>query len=264
VLASGYQLAEAPTIDTDGTFLFSDVLGGGVHRLAADGRVTTVIPKRRGVGGLAVHAEGGLVCSGRDLVHVRDGDSRTILHVDGVAGWNDIGTDPAGRLYAGALRFAVFDPDAEVVPGEIWCVDGDAPAPLIPDIVHANGIALSLDQSTIYCSDSRAQRVVAFDLARATHREFDVAPFGNPDGLALDEMGALWIALVSGGVGRFRPDGTLDRRLEPPSSFTTSLCFDGTALYVTTANNTDQPDLGGCILRTEVDVPGAPVFPVRL
>src|SRR4051812_46517382 len=119
VLATGFQLAEAPTIDRDGTLLFSDVLGGGVHRLQSDGTVETVIPKRRGVGGMALHADGGVVCSGRDVVHVRKGESRTILHVDGVLGWNDLCTDAAGRVYAGALRFAVFDRDAAEVPGEL-------------------------------------------------------------------------------------------------------------------------------------------------
>ena len=37
VLAHGYGLAEAPTIDLDGTLLFTDVLGGGVYRLAGNG-----------------------------------------------------------------------------------------------------------------------------------------------------------------------------------------------------------------------------------
>src|SRR5437762_9820005 len=131
VIAHGYGLAEAPTIDIDASVVFSDVLGGGVYRIDAAGNVTTIVPKRRGVGGIAIHADGGIVCSGRDVVHVRDGETRTVLHVDGVAGWNDLGTDEAGRVYAGALRFAVFDPDAEAVPGELWNVGGDAaPVPL--------------------------------------------------------------------------------------------------------------------------------------
>jgi len=95
VLAHGYGLAEAPTVDVDGTLLFTDVLGGGVYRLGPNGDVTTVVPKRRGVGGLAVHADGGIVCSGRDVIHVRDGRTRTVLHVDDVAGWNDLAIDKA-------------------------------------------------------------------------------------------------------------------------------------------------------------------------
>src|SRR5712692_1011825 len=161
VLAHGFGLAEAPTVDVDGSLVFSDVLGGGVHRLDAAGTVTTVVPKRRGVGGIAIHADGGIVCSGRDLVHVgEDHETRTVLHVDGVAGWNDLCTDADGRVYAGALRFAVFDSEAQVVPGELWRValDGDAGV-LFGDVVHANGVACTADGSTIYLSDSRRQRV---------------------------------------------------------------------------------------------------------
>src|SRR4051812_20763286 len=257
VLAHGYGLVEAPTVDVDGTLLFSDVLGGGIYRLAGNGEVMTVVPKRRGVGGLALHADGGVVCSGRDVVQVRDGTTRTILHVDGVAGWNDLCADRAGRVYAGALRFAVFDPAAVEVPGELWCVDHDVgPQVLFDDVVHANGVALAPDERTIYLSDTRARRIIVFDVDRQTRSDIDAAPYGHPDGMAVDELGGVWVALVSGGIGRFTPDGTLDRRLEPPSDVTTSLCFDGPYLYVTTGGHREYPELRGCVLRTRLDVPG--------
>ena len=72
-LAWGYGLVEGPTFAPDGSVYFSDVLGGGVHRLSPGGDVETVIPKRRGVGGMCLHADGGLVVSGRDVVHAGNG-----------------------------------------------------------------------------------------------------------------------------------------------------------------------------------------------
>jgi len=264
ILASGYGLVEGPTIDTDGSLLFSDVLGGGVYRRSTDGAIDTVVPKRRGVGGIAVHANGGIVCSGRDIVHVQNGETRTLLHIDGVAGWNDIACDAGGRVYGGALRFPVFDVNAEAVPGEVWRVDVDAGPDLVFDgIVHANGIAFAPDERTIYASDSRAQVVIAYDVDRRRRRDIDVSAYGNPDGMAVDEAGTIWLALVSGGVGRFTPDGTLDRRLDVPSPFVTSLCFDGNDLYVTTAAH-ENAERRGCVLRTRVDVAGAPVPPARV
>ena len=172
VLAHGYGLAEAPTVDVDGSLLFSDVLGGGVYRIDGSGAVATVVPKRRGVGGIAIHEAGGIVCSGRDVVHVRpEHETRTVLHVDGVAGWNDLCTDGAGRVYAGALRFAVFDTAAEVVPGELWRVGPDAdPEVVFGDVVHANGVACSADGRTIYLSDTRRRQVVIFDVERSVRR----------------------------------------------------------------------------------------------
>jgi xylono-1,5-lactonase len=266
VVAHGYGLAEAPTVDIDGSVVFSDVLGGGIYRIDTAGKVTTVVPKRRGVGGIAVHADGGIVCSGRDLVHVReDHEPRIVLHVDGVAGWNDLCTDVAGRVYAGALRFAVFDPAAEVVAGDLWRVslDGDRSV-VFGDVVHANGVACTGDGRTIYLSDTRRQRIIVFDNERGTRRYIDVSTLGHPDGMALDEQGAIWVALVSGGIARLTPDGEVDRTLAPPSAFTTSLCFAGRDLYVTTGGHSQEPELRGCVLRTTVDVAGAPVAPARV
>src|SRR5262245_37772688 len=111
-IASGYQLAEAPVATPDGGVVFSDVLGGGVHRWSpSTGQVEIVLPKRRGIGGMAAHADGGLVMSGRDVCHVRDGESRVIYAPDaasGVAGLNDLTVDPAGRIVVGQLRFRPF------------------------------------------------------------------------------------------------------------------------------------------------------------
>jgi D-xylonolactonase len=266
VVAHGYGLAEAPTIDTDGSLVFSDVLGGGVYRVDGGGTVTTVVPKRRGVGGIAIHADGGIVCTGRDVIHVREGhEQRTVLSVDGVAGWNDLCTDTAGRIYAGALRFAVFDPDAEVIPGELWRAELDRdPTIMFGDVVHANGVACPTDGRTIYLSDTRRQRVIVFDVETGSRRDIDVSVLGHPDGMALDEHGAIWLALVSGGIVRLTPAGEVDRRIEPPSAFTTSLCFAGRDLYVTTGGHSDHPELRGCVLRTRVDVAGAPVAPARV
>jgi xylono-1,5-lactonase len=266
VIAHGYGLAEAPTIDIDGSLVFSDVLGGGVYRVDGGGEVTTVVPKRRGVGGIAIHVDGGIVCSGRDVIHVREGhEQRTVISVDGVAGWNDLCTDAAGRVYAGALRFAVFDPDAEVVPGELWRADLDRdPTIMFGDVLHANGVVCTGDGRTIYLSDTRRQRLIVFDVENASRRDIDVTALGHPDGMALDEQGAIWLALVSGGIARLTPAGEVDRRIEPPSAFTTSLCFAGRDLYVTTGGHSDNPELRGCVLRTTVDVAGAPVAPARV
>jgi gluconolactonase len=260
VLAHGYGLAEAPTIAPDGSLLFSDVLGGGVYRLDTGGGISTLVPKRRGVGGIALHADGGIVCSGRDVVHIREGETRTVLHVDGVAGWNDLCAAPTGAVLAGALRFAVFDPDATAVPGELWRVDPEREAtPLIDNVVHANGVGVSPNGSTVFLSDTRARRLIVFDGLTSTRHDIDMSGYGHPDGLACDDTGCVWLALVSGGVGRFTPEGKLDRHIEPPSDFVTSVAFDNTTLYVTTGGHREKPELGGCVLRTDVGVVGAPM-----
>ena len=174
VLAHGYGLAEAPTIDADGSLVFSDVLGGGVYRLDAVGerdhgrteaarRRRHRDPRRRRdrVLGSRCRAR----TRGRRNAH---GVARRRRRRDGTI----CAPTRPGWSYAGALRFAVFDPGAEEVPGELWRVaaDGDA-AVVFGDVVHANGVAVSTDGSTIYLSDSRRRRIIVFDVARATCRD---------------------------------------------------------------------------------------------
>jgi gluconolactonase len=271
-LASGYGLVEGPTVDGDGNLYFSDVLGGGVYRRDPDGEITTVVPKRRGVGGITLHADGGIVVSGRDIVHVRDGENRTLFKDDGVPGWNDICADSVGRIYAGSIRFAVFDPDAQPVPGELWRVDAEGEAtPLYDDVLHANGVAISPGGQTIYHSDTRRNVILVHTLAddgtAGDRRAFHFPP-GAPDGMALDAQGLLWVASARGGcVARMTPDGEIDRVLDVPAQTVTSLCFggdEGRDLYVVTADNTEAPERGGTIFRIPVDVAGAPVHAARI
>src|SRR5436309_9490925 len=103
-LAFGYSLVEAPRVDGAGNLYFSDAIDGGVYRRAPDGVVSVVVPKRRGVGGLVLHADGGVVISGKDVSHVRDGETRILLTVEGALGFNDLTTDAAAHVYVGSLR----------------------------------------------------------------------------------------------------------------------------------------------------------------
>src|SRR5271170_7322990 len=52
MLASGYGLLEAPRVDDLGRFYFTDIPNGGVYRRNPGGNVETLIPKRKGVGGM--------------------------------------------------------------------------------------------------------------------------------------------------------------------------------------------------------------------
>ena len=72
LLAWGFVLAEAPLPDAmNGSGLrVADTLGGGVRRvdLAGGSDAGELLPGRRGIGGLAHAAHGGLLATGRDVV----------------------------------------------------------------------------------------------------------------------------------------------------------------------------------------------------
>ncbi|HYX02159.1 MAG TPA: hypothetical protein VE963_08730, partial [Reyranella sp.] len=87
-VAHGFGLIEGPVWDPVRGLYFSDVINGGVHVLDRAGEVSLVVPKRRGIGGMALHAEGGLVMGGRDiaLVSLADGRTRSLLALDAIPG----------------------------------------------------------------------------------------------------------------------------------------------------------------------------------
>src|SRR3954451_22401073 len=95
-LAWGYGLVEGPRCDDAVNLYFSDVPNGGVYRRSPDGTIDTVVPKRRGVGGISLHAQGGIVVSGRNICHVKDGETRVLFAPD-APGLNDLIPDAKGR-----------------------------------------------------------------------------------------------------------------------------------------------------------------------
>ncbi len=78
---------------------------------------------------------------------------------------------------------------------------------------------------------------------------------GQPDGLAVDAEGDVWVALGPGGaIARLTPDGELRERIDVPGAeFVSSVAFAGDDLLVATA---------GALLRARgVGVTGRPVPP---
>jgi sugar lactone lactonase YvrE len=264
-----HGLLEAPRPCDDGSLLYSDVLGGGVYRVPADGseEPATVLPKRRGIGGLVPHRDGGIVVTGRTVVHV-DGDrQRELLALDGVTGFNDVATDSTGRLLAGALRFSPFAGE-EPVPTEIWRIDGPGAATVVAEgIDWPNGIGVSPDGSTTYVSDTSNGVVLAFAEGSTTGDVFAKVGSGAVDGLAVDEEGGVWVALGDAGVVRFHGDGRLDGFAEIPAGFVSSLCFGGPDrrdVFVTTADNRVAPEKGGTVFHARSEIAGLAVAPASV
>ena len=257
-------MIEGPRLDDAGNLYFSDVTNGGVYRRAPDGDITTVVAKRRGVGGIAIHADGGLVISGRNVCHVRDGETRVLFGRDDVPGFNDLFADAQGRVLVGSIRSDPFG-GGDRVPGEMWRIESEDKATMLYDDVGlANGIGFSPDYSRVYHSDSAGRRILAHDVddggTTTNRRVFAKVTTGAPDGLAVDESGCVWTASFGGScVLRFTPEGDLGEAIPVPAASVTSLCFGGDDrcdLYVVTADNTEDPSRGGTIFRTRTDVPG--------
>ncbi len=264
-----HGLLEAPRPGADGEILYSDVLAGGVYRVpvAGDREPETVLPKRRGIGGLVPHRDGGIVVTGRDVIHVDAERQRELLALDGVTGFNDIATDSAGRLLVGALRFSPFAGE-DPVPTEVWRISGPGSAEVAAEgIDWPNGIAVTPDDARMYVSDTANGVVRVFGAGKTQGDIFVSVSNGAVDGMALDEDGGVWVALGDGGIARFEPDGRLDGFADIPSQFVSSLCFGGPDrrdLYITTADNPVDPEQGGTVFHARSELAGVPVTPAAV
>ena len=266
VLRAPHGLLEAPRFAADGELVFSDVLAGGLWACAPDGTLRELLAKRRGIGGVVAHADGGWVLSGRTVLHLEPGgEQHELLADEEVLGYNDLGTTANGELLAGALRYrplAGEDPR----PGQLVVLEEGGPRILTEEVTWPNGIGTSPDGTTIYLSDYARQLVLAVDRDSGAAGEFARAPSGSADGLAVDSEGGVWIALAEGGgVARFYPDGRLHEIVDLPARLVSSLSFGGPDMrdvLITTADNELEPELGGTLLRARSEVAGLPLATV--
>lgn len=275
-LAHGYGLIEGPRVDERNRLYFSDVPNGGVYRRSPDGVIETLIPRRRGVGGIALNAAGGIVCSGRSLIcwdeaTKQSRDLFTEWEGRALRGLNDLTVDAQGSVFVGSLEFDALSAD-KPIPGDVFRVDPpNSVTKLWEGIEVTNGMGFSPDARLLYHCDSTTKAVWAYDVTAdrrlKDRRVFGKLPEGWPDGMAVDVEGGVWVAVVRHGeVVRFKANGTMERRIKMPAEMVTSLCFGGADmmdLYVVTADNTEDSSRKGTIFRMRADVPGLAVPQAR-
>ncbi|MFC9839138.1 SMP-30/gluconolactonase/LRE family protein [Rhodococcus sp. NPDC127530] len=253
VLFEAEGLLEAPRPMPDGSVVFANTTAGGVYRWTATD-TTVVVERRRGIGGIAAHVDGGLLVGGRDLLHTGTTGRTTVLAVDGATGLNDMTVASDGSLFVGVLRHRPGAGEA-APPSELLHISPTGSVRVVrDDLLWPNGIGISPDGTRVYVAEFAASRVRVLGPEEAS--VFAHAPRGECDGLAVDVEGCVWVALGSGGgIARFSADGVLDELIDLAGRFVSSLAFSGTAIYVTTA---------GALLRLDVGVEGLPVAEARV
>ena len=146
-----------------------------------------------------------LIVAGTDRRLVRllpDGSLE--LHVD-LAGlmdrpWNEIVVDGRGNAYVNSIGFDLVGGEA-VRTGIIAVIKSDGSATQVADgVMFPNGMAVTPDGSTLIVAESYGRRLTAFDIGadgELRHRRVwaDLGD-GTPDGICLDDDGAVWYADV--------------------------------------------------------------------
>ena len=246
-VVGGHCLIEAPR--WDGTQLwYTDILLGGIYRLGPDGGEQRWLKQRTIVGGLALNADGKMICSGTGSIAWFDpasGATGTLLAGIGgqpVNGVNDIVPDGRGGLWLGTVDHnGLRAGQLNFGQSELWHLAPSGTATQhFTGMSFSNGMGLSPDGKVLYMNDS-GTGTYAHELRADGSIASSRLLCDNPDidGLAVDAEGGVWTAgIQSGEVVRLLPDGTLDRRVPVPGGHAVSLTFGGADLrdlYVTNA-----------------------------
>lgn len=187
--------------------------------------------------------------------------------------FNDGRCDAAGRLWTGTM----YEPRDQPL-GSLFCIERGAIRNVGNPVTVSNGIAFSVDNRTLYHTDTTAHRINAYEFDLATgqlgngrlFKQFSTDKStnygGRPDGAAVDSEDAYWCAMYEGGrLLRLAPSGDVLQEIQLPLRCPTMIAFGGVdlrTLYITSArhNRSDaelaQFPLSGCMLALRVAVPG--------
>lgn len=248
-----------------------DITAGRVFRSSGHGP-PTVFDVDHHVGAALPADDGGFLLARRDgFVHLGSGGEQRELALPLVdrpsMRFNDGKTDPHGRAFAGTMAY-----DIGAEPAALYRLDGDDAAEVVSNVGLANGLGWSPDGSTMYFIDSVGSVLTKYGYDIDTGAVGDAATLidfssasGMPDGMCVDETGALWVALWDAGeVHRYTPAGELDARVELPVARPTSCCFARdrliitTASYGLTADELNQQPHAGHVFACDVGVGGRP------
>lgn len=279
------QLGEGVRWDARrGELLRVDIVGQRVFRdrIREDGSLVSArvydLPWTVGMIAPIEGDDGWLLGAGCSFIHLApDATHRKIAEVSAAGTrMNDGACDPQGRFWAGTVADDHHDGG-----GALYRLDRDGRVELVLDgLTISNGIGWSLDGQTMYLVDSGPRVVHAFafdpEPGRISDQRVLVAvpeDVGAPDGMTVDAVGDLWVAIYGAGqVRRYAPDGTLRQTLTVPARQSTCCAFAGPGLhrlYVTTATEgwTDaqrRADPGaGLVYRLDTDATGRPAAPFR-
>lgn len=267
-LHTGGLWAEGPVyLPDDDVLLWSDVRRNRCMRLdVASGEVTVHLQPANFNNGHTRDLEGRVVAcehGTRSVVRFERDGSRTVLadNVDGARfnSPNDVVVASDGSVWFTDPTYGIdgyeegYPAQSEIGRCNVYRVDPGtgSVAAVVTDMVRPNGLALSVDERSLFVSDTGHSHVtdgprhirrydvdLAAGLVTGGGEVFAVCPLGAFDGFRLDSDGRIW---ASGrlGVHCYDPDGTLLGTIRLPETCA-NVEFGGnprTTLYMTATSS---------------------------
>ncbi|RJP61061.1 MAG: hypothetical protein C4539_20270 [Ignavibacteriales bacterium] len=270
-VADNMKFPEGPAWDGKNTVYVSNCYGTWITRIKPDKCDSFVVAPTNPIpfektNGLAFNKDNYLyACDyGKGAILKFNKDGNCELVTDGYLGKkfnrpNDLAFDKNGNLY-------FTDPksyDKNIPDGVVYKINkkNKKVSVAYSGLCFPNGIAFSKDGKKLFVCESAKERVLQFKIKKdgtlTKPVEFIHLPGGDPDGIAFDVEGNLYIAHFGGqAIIVVKPDGSIKEKITTPGKKPSNVEFAGKdlkTLYIT-------EDETNAVYRKEVGVAGLKLF----
>ena len=279
-LMKGLTFGEGPRWH-ENKFYFSDFYSHKVYSLDLSGKNEVIVEIPNQPSGLGWTPDGTMLIvsmKDRKLMSFKDGLLTERADLTELSGFhcNDMVVDIDGNAFIGNFGFNTYDGE-EIKPTNLILVKpGEEPVLAADNLFFPNGTVITPDNKTLIVGETYAARLTAFDKSEdgslsnrriwadlKVNAEEGTVPL--PDGMCIDEEGAIWVASPSTAeVIRVHEGGMISERI--PVQTNAFACMlggeDRRTLFICTSNGSGvDPEAAlreksGKIEITQVDVPG--------
>ncbi|HSK03381.1 MAG TPA: SMP-30/gluconolactonase/LRE family protein [Kofleriaceae bacterium] len=216
MIGTGYQFTEGPQWrEAEGDLVFTDIPANTIYRYTPGGGPPVVLTSpSNNANGLAVDGTGALIAAehGSRSVTRNGAPLATMFEGNRLNSPNDVVVASDGTIYFTDPPYGIQDNQRElsfmgvfrIAPGGALTAEHRGPLAARP-----NGIGLSVEGGTLYVADTADGGLYRFPLmlnGAAGPRSLLAQTAGNPDGLAVDTGGNIFVT-TSAGVEVFSSTG---------------------------------------------------------
>lgn len=274
-IADSLHFPEGPAWDGNGNLYVSSCYGGYITKISVDGSLKFIDSSSsqniKQTNGLTFYKDGNIfACDyGLGVILKISPEGKSEIFIDGYEGKkfnrpNDLAFDGMGNLY-------FTDPKSyrkEKLDGRVFKVEiNSKEVTLLADsLAFPNGIAFAPDGKKLFVCESAQNRILTFKVNKygslSDKTVFTKLPGGDPDGLAFDAEGTLYVAHFGGNtIYVLSPTGEIKEKIITPGKNPSNLEFGGEdmkTLFIT-------EDETNSVYSIKVKIPGLSLFssPVR-
>ena len=272
LLLDGLCFPEGPRWH-EGQLWFSDMHAKSVLRVGLDGHAEKVIEVAACPSGLGWLPDGRLLVvsmQDRRLLRLDPEGLHEVADLSKLADFhcNDMVVDAHGRAYVGNFGFDLHAQEKPRTTSLALVLPSGEARIAARELAFPNGCAITVDGRTLVVAESMASRLTAFDIAAdgslAERRVFAQLERKIPDGICLDEEGAIWLASpFSNECLRVHQGGQISATVKVATQAFACMLGgpDRKTLFICTAEDSDPvkcvASRSGRIEYVQVDVAGA-------